>query len=212
MSVKSGEVYGRLIVVLAQSSARTKQNERLALCMCQCGAETYVLPYKLKSGHTKSCGCLQRDGIRKRQTKHGRYYEPEHMVWRNMRKRCNDPRYAQWYGGVRVCERWDISYENFLADVGCKPTPNASLDRINPSGHYEPSNVRWVPKHKQAHNMKVFCTNKTGVAGVSWSNTKQKWRAAIYVNNKQKHVGYFDDFDDAVKARKTAEQTLWSKT
>lgn len=211
MSVLCGEIYGRLTVVLTRTPVRTKRNEQLVLCVCQCGQEIYVTAHKLKSGHTKSCGCLQRDIVRARQTRHGRYYEPEHTVWRNMRKRCSDHRYAQWYGNVRVCDRWQNSYENFLADVGRKPTPDASLDRIDPSGHYEPSNVRWVPKHKQAHNTKTFRTNKTGVAGVSWSNTKQKWRAAIYVSNKQKHVGYFDDFNDAVAARKTAEQTLWSK-
>jgi hypothetical protein len=127
-----------------------------------------------------------------------------------MKKRCSDLRFARWYGDIDVCDRWLSSYDNFLADVGHRPSPKHSLDRIDNEGNYEPGNTRWVLHTTQTRNTKNHCTNKTGVRGVSWSAAKQKWRAAIYVNNKQKHVGYFDDMQSAADARKMAEERYWN--
>lgn len=203
-----GQRFGRLVVT---QTGATKEisGERLCACVCDCGVTVYAKPYKLRSGAKRSCGCLTRDVLRERQTKHGRYYEPEYRVWSNMHKRCSNPRYARWYGAVQICERW-ASYDAFLADVGCKPTPQASLDRIDPKGHYEPSNVRWTTRTVQARNTKTHCTSKTGERGVSWSKAKNKWRAAVYVDNKQKHLGYFSTIEEAVAARRLGEQTYWS--
>jgi hypothetical protein len=140
---------------------------------------------------------------------HGRYYEAEFLAWKNMKKRCSGERFAEWYGKVTVCARWVDSYEAFLEDVGRRPSPQHSLDRINPAGNYDPGNVRWADKTTQSRNTKNHKTNKTGVRGVSFSVAKLRWRAAIYVGNRQKHLGYFDDFDDAVAARAKAEAAFW---
>lgn len=187
-----------------------KRGERQVLCVCDCGATIAAIPHKLKSGHIKSCGCFAKEILRLRQTRHGHYYEPEYLVWRNMHKRCKDARFAKWYGHVKVCAQWD-NYETFRADVGAKPSKTATLDRINPKGGYEPSNVRWATRTTQSRNTKNHCTNKTGIRGVSWSKEKKKWRAAIYVDNKQKHIGYFVQIKDAAAARKKAEEKYWEK-
>ena len=202
-----GETFHLLTVVNGPVSSRSG---RSWICKCDCGADKLVMEYKLKSGHTKSCGCLQRKLLAARQTRHGRYYEAEFQTWSNMKKRCSDPRYARWYGNVSVCDRWLTSYDNFLADVGRRPSPKHSLDRINPKGNYEPGNVRWVTHNVQTRNTRNHCTNKTGVRGVSWSKAKKKWRAAIYVDNRQKHIGYFDDLSAAAEARKLAEERHWN--
>lgn len=202
-----GETFHLLTVVNGPVSDR---RGRAWVCKCDCGSDRLVTESKLKSGHTKSCGCLQRKLLAARQTKHGHYYEAEFRTWSNMKKRCSDPRYARWYGGVKICDRWVESYEDFLADVGARPSPKHSLDRIDPSGNYEPSNVRWVLHNVQTRNTRNHCTNKTGVRGVSWSAAKNKWRAAIYVDNKQKHVGYFTTLDAAAEARKLAEERYWN--
>lgn len=146
-------------------------------------------------------------------TTHGHYYEPEFRAWSNMRKRCSpkSPSY-HWYAHVKVCEPWAASYEAFLADVGRRPSERHSLDRINPAGNYEPGNVRWADRATQSRNTRLHCTSKTGIRGVSWSDEKRKWRVAIYVDNRQRHVGYFDDLDTAAKARKEAEAKLWGNT
>ena len=180
-----------------------------ALYQCSCGNKKRVDVHHVNNGHTKSCGCINKEIMRAKQTIHGRYFEPEHMVWRNMIKRCTDKRFSKWYGHVSIHAPWLESYDQFLQDVGHKPSSKHTLDRINPKGNYEPNNVRWVTQTVQARNTKNHNTNKTGIRGVSWSKAKNKWRVAIYVDNKQKHVGYFDDFDLAGKARQKAEQQYW---
>jgi hypothetical protein len=81
---------------------------------------------------------------------------PERKVWGAMIQRCYDRDAAsfQWYGakGVRVCARWLASFEVFLSDVGLRPSPAHSIDRIDPAGHYEPGNVRWATAQEQADN------------------------------------------------------------
>lgn len=139
---------------------------------------------------------------------HGHYFEPEYRVWSNMHKRVTLPRFQPWYAHVKVCERWQ-SYENFVQDVGRRPSDQHSLDRIDVAKGYEPDNVRWATRATQSRNTKNHCTNKSGVRGVSWSKSKNKWRASIYVANKQKFVGYFETIDAAAAARKVAEDKYW---
>ncbi len=81
---------------------------------------------------------------------------PEYGVWRAMVARCHNPnatRYADYGGrGISVCEQWRHSYANFIADVGRRPSPSASIDRIDNDGNYEPGNVRWTDATTQANN------------------------------------------------------------
>lgn len=181
-------------------------------CRCDCGAVRNVRLVRLLDGVSRSCGCKHKEYLRQKFTTHGKYFEPEYRAWSNMKKRCTDPRLAKWYSNISVCEKWLNSYDAFLADVGRKPSEKHTLDRIDSAGNYEPTNVRWVTMTVQSRNTKTHCTNKTGIRGVSWSKAKNKWRAAIYVNNKQKHVGYFDSIEDAKLARKEAEVKYWSET
>ena len=95
--------YGRLTVI--KSSIKEGRRYK-ALCRCVCGTEKLIDETHLRTGKTKSCGCLQREQIAKRQLKHGRYYEPEYRAWANMKKRCSDPRFAKWYGNISVCAHW----------------------------------------------------------------------------------------------------------
>lgn len=92
-------------------------------------------------------------------TKHGGYSggkeQPEHYVWRSMVARCTNPndRAYHYYGGrgVKVCKRW-LKYENFVADMGLRPSPAHSLDRRNVDGDYKPSNCRWATRSEQQKN------------------------------------------------------------
>lgn len=204
-----GDKFNYLTII---NEPKTKRKNTYVDCRCDCGAIRNIRLSRLLDGKTKSCGCKHKEYLRAKFTVHGRYFEPEYRVWTNMKKRCTDPRLAKWYSTISVCERWLNSYDAFIQDVGRKPSDKHTLDRIDSTGNYEPANVRWVTMSTQSRNTKNHCTNKTGIRGVSWSKAKNKWRAAIYVHNKQKHVGYFDSIDDAKLARKEAEAKYWSET
>lgn len=160
-----GEVFGRLTVV--SEVPRTNPRKRRFLCLCACGTEVERELNKLRTGHTKSCGCLHREvrlanvksAPRKGHSKHGMNKSPEHRAWVHMRQRCGNPNKREYkhYGGrgITVCERWLNSFETFLADVGMKPSPAHSLDRIDVNGHYEPGNVRWATQQQQAENTRA---------------------------------------------------------
>jgi hypothetical protein len=92
-------------------------------------------------------------------TKHGGYVggkeKPEHYVWRTMRARCNNPNAASYayYGGrgIKVCKRWD-DYAAFIADMGFRPSPDHSLERLNTNLGYRPSNCVWATRSQQQKN------------------------------------------------------------
>ena len=88
---------------------------------------------------------------------------PEYSVWKSVRNRCNNPKneHYQWYGarGIKVCERWD-SYENFIADMGPRPSNKHSIERVNNDGNYEPANCKWATKLEQSRNRRGVYTSQ----------------------------------------------------
>lgn len=139
-----GRTFGRL-TVLARGD-NTPRGQARWLCKCVCGKTLVVMGWSLKSGRTRSCGCLQRELAGKKLTTHGMSGTSTHHAWVRMRRRCSDTNYRSypWYGGrgIKVCKRWG-RFEVFLKDMGERP-PGKTLDRINPDGAYKPSNCRWA--------------------------------------------------------------------
>lgn len=150
----TGQRFGRLVVLSYQG---LKYGKAHWSCLCDCGATYVACGDGMKSRNTSSCGCFKIDWPTQRFTRHGLSRTPVHRSWQSMKQRCgnpNHPRYEDYGGrGIRVCDRWRDSFDNFVTDMGPKPTPQHSLDRWpDNDGHYEPGNCRWATLNEQRAN------------------------------------------------------------
>ena len=145
----TGQRFGRLVVVERQPRTTRRDGVRW-VCLCDCGRTMVTLGKRLKTGHTRSCGCL----LREMKTTHGMAWTPTWRSWVSMKSRCGDPNSTSYknYGGrgINVCDQW-LSFEKFIADMGERPD-GRSLDRVNNDGNYEPGNCRWATASQQRRN------------------------------------------------------------
>lgn len=168
--------------------------------LCSCGNKKEIRESHVRSGDTTSCGC-----IKKQPKTHGNTGTPTYNSWLSAKGRClnkNNTAYPDYGGrGITFCTSWQYSFENFLEDMGERPSANHSLDRIDNSKGYCKSNCRWATKKQQANNRRKRSgsTQYHGVTKRSDMNLV-KFRATIVVNGKKVSCGTFTCPVEAAKA------------
>lgn len=185
-----GKKYNKLTCIGKDES----KDSRYYLFQCECGNTKSIIAYNVVSGRTGSCGCVNR--AHPPHTKHGGRGTRLYNIWKSMRERCNNPntnRHQAYHDkGVRVCNEWDdfSKFREWSLENGYANT--LSIDRINTSGDYEPSNCRWVTMKEQQNNRTTnvhITINDVTKTLTQWSEATGIKAATLWNRYKRGDIG-----------------------
>jgi hypothetical protein len=204
-----GRKFGRLTV---EAELEPDQHKKVHwLCRCDCGGTSTPSTRALITGNSKSCGCARRNAIGASRRTHGRSRTPEYRNWCAMKERCYSPAHKNYdlYGGrgIRVCDRWVDSFENFLADMGERPFPRATVERIDTDGHYAPGNCKWETQKEQCRNKR----NNHNLTVDGETLTISQWSERHGVGQRQIRKRITELGWTASDAVKLPPQTKWNR-
>ena len=155
LNIKKGDRFNKLIVL---KDLGLKNKNRIFLLKCDCGNEKIITLTSIRSGKTKSCGCIHKEQLIKRNTKHGKSNTRLYSIYRGMKNRCYNKKTPDYkfYGkkGIIICKEWLKNFNtfyNWAIKNGYKD--NLTIDRINYNDNYKPNNCRWVSQKEQVKNM-----------------------------------------------------------
>jgi len=166
MNDLAGKKYGRLLVLY--KSGHDKNKKIAWYCECECGTYVIVPSNSLRTGNTKSCGCLKKESCSKngKKSKHGLSKTPEYDTWNSIRRRCSpNNRDSKFYydRGIRMSDEWMgvDGLKRFINHIGKRPSNKHSIGRIDNNKGYEPGNVRWAEWSTQVKNKNKFGSLKS---------------------------------------------------
>lgn len=178
----TGKRFGRLMVI---KRVGTRHRECLWECKCDCGKSIDTISSNLRTGHTKSCGCLVMERTKETNTKHGLYGTRIHGIYTNMKTRCYNPKYYLFhrYGGrgISVCDEWlgENGLKNFYNwSMNNGYSEHMSIDRIDNDKGYRPDNCRWVSMKQQQNNR----TNNRIITVNGEAHTMREWSEIRKIN------------------------------
>lgn len=210
----TGQRFGRLVCIEAKSEVMpTGRRQVYWRCLCDCGNETWVRPQPLKENRIVSCGCKQKDNS-KFKSENSWCLVPEYSILSDIKRRCNpESKHSSVknYGarGIEVCAEWSIpgkvGLDNFLNDMGPRPSPLHSIERKDVNGNYCKENCIWTDDDGlQAFNQRPR-KSKYGIPGIRDDGQGYGYVVTIGKDGVRHYVGYFTSLLEAAKARKQAE-------
>lgn len=206
LNIPNGTVFGRLKVITEDTPHvyPSGKSRRAFKCECDCGDVSTYLVNRLRSGHTRSCGCY----VLEKNTTHGMHATRQYKIWTGMKLRCTNPKDTAYYAygakGISYCTSWEV-FENFWKDMEEGYAENLTLDRIDNSLGYCKDNCRWETNSVQMFNRKVSTDSSSGKAGVTWHGKNSKWVVRINVGRRCIYLGYYADVATAIRIREAAE-------
>lgn len=221
--------FGRLVVIKQAEDYVRPDGRREAqwLCKCDCGNEVVVISTSLKRGLTKSCGCFMKERAYEANKKENKYdlsgkygigytYKDDEFYFD-----LDDYTLIKGYcwcidrEGYVSTNLWDddkkksIRMHRLIVNVSSKKD---EIDHINNNKKdNRKCNLRIVTRSQNGMNRGLQSNNKTGVTGVTFYEPYDKWNSQIALNGRHINLGYFSDFEDAVKARKEAEEKYFGE-
>lgn len=188
------------------------QNKKIRRLKMQCFCGNIFTPRMsdLKAKGVKSCGCMNKEIIRKTHTKHGltknRNETKLYSIWKSIKQRCLNPNCKAYinYGGrgITICDEWKNNPELFSDWALSNGYDNGlEIDRINVNGNYEPNNCRFVTRFINSINKRKSKFNTTGYTGISYIKSRKAYSARISINKERLYLGYFKNIEDANNAR-----------
>ena len=198
--------------VLIDTTVIKKQQKTLFKCFC--GKEFTSTIWRVETGHTKSCSCLQKQTVSKLNTKHGDSTTRLNSIYKNMKTRCynkNTDVYLS-YGakGVTIYDEWLTSYSNFKNwAIANGYDDNKTIDRKNNLEGYSSTNCRWILAKEQSKNKDTYKNNTSGYRGVSFKKELNKYVAQIQNEGKKKMLGVFDTAEEASKMYEQEREKLF---
>jgi len=200
----TGIRYGRLVAIDVSHKVQMKKGEVIFWnFQCDCGQLLKAKGADVRTGHTKSCGCLQRETIAEIASTHGMTGTKAYIAWKQMKCRCdNDHTENYGFRGIGYDESW-TTFEVFWEDMGESYVEGLELDRIDVNGNYTKDNCRWADGSMQAFNQRKSKSNTSGRTGVFYRGGK--WHGRITVKGVSLYLGSFITFEQAVTARELSE-------